>query len=46
MSLAAIYNFAPISDHLATAGQPTAKQIEKIADADFKVLIHEERRVR
>jgi protein tyrosine phosphatase (PTP) superfamily phosphohydrolase (DUF442 family) len=40
MSLEAIYNFVPISDHLATAGQPTAEQIEEIADAGYEVIIN------
>jgi protein tyrosine phosphatase (PTP) superfamily phosphohydrolase (DUF442 family) len=35
-----IYNYLPISDRLATAGQPTADQFAAIAQADFAVVIN------
>jgi len=35
-----IYNYLPISDRLATAGQPTAEQFAAIAQADFAVVIN------
>lgn len=35
-----IDNFLPISDQLATAGQPTAAQFAEIAEAGFAVVIN------
>ncbi|RZM83034.1 phosphatase [Leptolyngbya iicbica LK] len=35
-----IYNYLPISERLATAGQPTAEQFAAIAQADFAVVIN------
>ena len=38
--LSEILNFLPISDKLATAGQPTVKQFRAIADADYETVIN------
>ncbi len=38
--LEAIKNFRPISARLATAGQPTAEQVEVIARAGFRTLVN------
>jgi protein tyrosine phosphatase (PTP) superfamily phosphohydrolase (DUF442 family) len=38
--LSGIYNFQAVSDHLGTAGQPTAKQFEAVKDAGYEVVIN------
>jgi protein tyrosine phosphatase (PTP) superfamily phosphohydrolase (DUF442 family) len=40
MSLEEIYNFIPISDSLATSGQPTEAQMGEIAAAGYKVVVN------
>ncbi len=39
-NLSEIINFLQISDKLATAGQPTVKQLRAIADADYETVIN------
>ena len=38
--LRAIYNYFPLSSRIATSGQPTAQQIQAIAEAGFEVVIN------
>lgn len=38
--LASIYNFWPLSEAIATAGQPTAEQFEAIQQAGYEVVIN------
>ena len=38
--LQSIYNFRPISDTLATAGQPTEEQLQSIKEAGFELVIN------
>jgi protein tyrosine phosphatase (PTP) superfamily phosphohydrolase (DUF442 family) len=38
--LRAIYNYLPLSSRIATSGQPTAQQIQAIAEAGFEVVIN------
>jgi protein tyrosine phosphatase (PTP) superfamily phosphohydrolase (DUF442 family) len=38
--LESIYNFLPISDRLATAGQPTEEQFAAIKEAGYQVVIN------
>ncbi|MBD2256588.1 sulfur transferase domain-containing protein [Pseudanabaena sp. FACHB-2040] len=38
--LASIYHFLPISDAIATAGQPTAEQFEAIRQAGYQVVVN------
>ncbi|PZO42447.1 MAG: phosphatase [Pseudanabaena frigida] len=38
--LAEIYNFLPISEHLATSGQPSIEQLQSIADSGYEVVIN------
>jgi uncharacterized protein (TIGR01244 family) len=38
--LEAIYNFLPLTDSIATAGQPSAGQIAEIAERGFEVVIN------
>ncbi|MBD2176540.1 protein tyrosine phosphatase family protein [Pseudanabaena sp. FACHB-1998] len=38
--LVEIINFLPISDKLATAGQPTVEQFREIADAGYETVIN------
>lgn len=40
MSLAQIYNFFPLSDFVATGGQPTAEQLGEIAQSGYQVVIN------
>lgn len=35
-----IYNYVPIADTLATAGQPTAAQFAELAQAGFEVVVN------
>src|SRR3569623_1997558 len=35
-----IYNFKPVSDLLACAGQPREEQLQSIADDDYQVVIN------
>lgn len=35
-----IFNFVPVSDHLGTAGQPTAEQVSALKDAGYEVVIN------
>ena len=35
-----IYNYLPISEHLATAGQPTAEQFATIRQAGFDLVVN------
>ncbi len=35
-----IYNFLPLSNSLATAGQPTPQQFSAIADAGYQVVVN------
>ncbi len=39
-SLASIYNFLPLSDQIATAGQPTEAQFATVAEQGFQVVIN------
>ncbi|MBI4781318.1 MAG: protein tyrosine phosphatase family protein [Oscillatoriophycideae cyanobacterium NC_groundwater_1537_Pr4_S-0.65um_50_18] len=39
-SLEPIYNFVPITEHLATAGQPTEAQFAEIKAAGYQVVIN------
>jgi protein tyrosine phosphatase (PTP) superfamily phosphohydrolase (DUF442 family) len=38
--MSAIYNFKPVSDMLACAGQPQERQLQTIADEGYKVVIN------
>jgi protein tyrosine phosphatase (PTP) superfamily phosphohydrolase (DUF442 family) len=38
--LSDIYNFLTISDHLGTAGQPTAEQLAAVQEAGYDVVIN------
>lgn len=38
--LSDIYNFLTISDHLGTAGQPTAEQLAAVKEAGYDVVIN------
>jgi protein tyrosine phosphatase (PTP) superfamily phosphohydrolase (DUF442 family) len=38
--LSGIYNFQEVSDHLGTAGQPTAEQFEAVKDAGYDIVIN------
>lgn len=40
MSLEAIYHFVPVSDELATAGQPSDSQLAEIAAAGYQAVIN------
>ena len=40
MAIDDIYNFIPVSDDLATAGQPTEQQLREVARAGFEVVIN------
>jgi protein tyrosine phosphatase (PTP) superfamily phosphohydrolase (DUF442 family) len=40
MILETIYNFAPISDRLSTAGQPTEEQMQTVANIGYEVVIN------
>jgi protein tyrosine phosphatase (PTP) superfamily phosphohydrolase (DUF442 family) len=40
MAIEDIKNFVAVSDHLATAGQPSARQLEEIAQAGFEVVVN------
>ena len=40
MALTDIYNFIPISETLATSGQPTEAQMSEIAAAGYKVVVN------
>lgn len=39
-SIPAIYNYLPITETLATSGQPTAEQFSLIKEADYRVVIN------
>lgn len=39
-TLQEIYNFLPLSDSIATAGQPTEQQFSAIKDAGYEVVIN------
>ncbi len=38
--LSDIFNFVQVSEHLGTAGQPTAEQLDAIKDAGYKTVIN------
>ena len=40
MALDDIKNFVEVSDHLATAGQPSEAQLRDVADAGFEVVVN------
>jgi protein tyrosine phosphatase (PTP) superfamily phosphohydrolase (DUF442 family) len=40
MTLTDIYNYIPISDSIATSGQPTEEQLAEIAAAGFEAVIN------
>ncbi len=40
MTIAEIKNFAPVSDTLATAGQPSEDQVRQLAQEGFEVIIN------
>lgn len=40
MPLTDIYNFVPVSDELATAGQPTEDQLLEVAREGFGVVVN------
>lgn len=40
MALEEIRNFVPLSDRLATAGQPTEQQLEEVARAGFDTVVN------
>jgi uncharacterized protein (TIGR01244 family) len=40
VKLQSIYNYLPLSSRIATSGQPTADQIQAIAEAGFEVMIN------
>jgi protein tyrosine phosphatase (PTP) superfamily phosphohydrolase (DUF442 family) len=39
-TLTSIYNFLPISEAVATAGQPTVEQFEAIREAGYQVVVN------
>ena len=40
MAIDDIKNFVPVSDHLATGGQPSEQQIRELSDAGFDVVVN------
>ena len=38
--LGGIYNYLPLSDHLATAGQPTADELAAVQAAGYEVVVN------